>query len=78
MKPAPIRIATAALSRRIFAGRLNKAGDALLCRVDVTIDVLKAIIDKIGEGNTEVITENGVPVWEIEVRRCPLSTKESK
>lgn len=64
-----IRIACAALSGRIFAGKPNKAGNAFLSgKQDVTSDVLKAVIDKIGAGNIEVISVDNVPVYEIEVR----------
>lgn len=65
----PIVIATAALSRRIYAGRLNKAKTAFTDgKQDVTSDVLKAIIDKVGPGNVEIIHVDGKPRFEIEVR----------
>ena len=42
-----IRIATSPLTGRIYAGRLNKAGNAFLDgKEDVTSDVLVALIDK--------------------------------
>lgn len=64
------RIACTAISKRIQMGRINKAGTAFVGNpVDVTSDCLKAVIDKIGAGNTETITSDGVPVFEIEVRR---------
>jgi hypothetical protein len=57
-------------SGRVYAGRLNKKGDAFLDgKQDVTSDVLKAVIDKIKPGNIETVTVDGVPVFEIEVRR---------
>ena len=54
----PIRVATAALSGRIFAGRPTKDGTGFKePRYDVTSDVLVAIKDKIGIGH-EVTVEN--------------------
>lgn len=62
-------IACAALSKRIYAGRLNKARTAFTDgKQDVTSDVLKAVIDKVGVGNTETVTVDGKPRYEIEVR----------
>jgi len=47
----PIRVATAALSGQIFAGRSTKNGLGFKePRYDVTSDVLKAVVDKIGIG----------------------------
>lgn len=47
----PIRVATAALSGQIFAGRPTKDGLGFKePRYDVTSDVLKAVVDKIGIG----------------------------
>jgi hypothetical protein len=64
-----ITIATAALSKKIYAGRLNKKQDAFLDgKQDVTSEVLKAVIDKVGIGKTITITVDGVPKYEIEVR----------
>lgn len=66
---ATIHIACAALSKRIYAGKLNKKRDAFTDgKQDVTSDVLKAIIDKIGAGNVETVTIDGKPRYEIEVR----------
>lgn len=64
-----IRIACTAIGKRINAGRINNAGTAFVGEpVDVTSDCLKAVIDKIGVGNTERLTINGVPTYEITVR----------
>jgi hypothetical protein len=54
----PIRVATAALSRRIFAGRPTKDGLGFKePRYDVTSDCLKAVVDKIGIGfQTDIMT----------------------
>lgn len=64
----PIRVATAALSGRIFAGRLNKAGTGFLePRFDVTSDVLKAVKDKIEIGHEVTVECNGVPQYRIAI-----------
>ena len=63
-----ITIATSALGKRIYAGRLNKAKTAFISKEDVTSDVLKAVIDKIGVGNIESISVDGVVKYEIEIR----------
>ena len=66
---AKITVACAALSNRIYAGRVNKAGNAFLDgKQDVTSDVLKAVIDKVKPGHVETVTVDGVPKYEIEVR----------
>ncbi len=66
---AKITIACAALSGRIYAGRVNKAGTAFLDgKQDVTSDVLKAVIDKVKPGHVETVTVDGAPRYEIEVR----------
>ncbi len=66
---AKITIACAALSGRIYAGKLNKARNAFLDgKEDVTSDVLKAVIDKIQPGHVETVTVDGDPKYEIEVR----------
>lgn len=64
-----IRIACTAITKRINAGRLNKAGDSFVGDPkDVTGECLKAVIDFVGVGQSSVVTENGVPKYEIEVR----------
>lgn len=64
------RIATAAISKRILSGRVNKAGDSFVGNpTDVTSDVLKAIIDHVGAGNTVTVTEDGRPAYEITVTK---------
>jgi len=63
-----ITIATSALGKRIYAGRLNKTRTAFISKEDVTSDVLKAVIDKIGIGNIESISVDGVVKYEIEIR----------
>lgn len=56
-----IRIACTALTGRIMAGRVNKAGDSFTgTPKDVTSDVLKAVIDKLKHhGGSFEITCNG-------------------
>lgn len=72
-----IRIACTAIGKRIHAGRLNKAGNAFIGDpVDVTSDCLKAIIEKVGIGQTMPVSENGQPAYEITVR--DVRKKESK
>lgn len=58
MSSNPIRIATAALSGRIFAGRPTKDGMAFKePRYDVTSDALKAVVDYIGLGMQADVTD---------------------
>lgn len=64
-----LRIATAALSGRIYAGRVSKDGTRFLDgKVDVTSDVLKAVIDKVTPGHVVTVEVDGKPKYEIEVR----------
>lgn len=64
----PIRVATAVLSERIFAGRLTKDGRGFKePRYDVTSDVLAAIRDKVGIGNEIDVECNGVVEFRIVV-----------
>lgn len=64
----PIRVATAALSGRIFAGRPTKDGTAFKePRYDVTSDVLIAVKDKIGIGYNITVERDGVPLFKIAI-----------
>ena len=64
----PIRVATAVLSERIFAGRPTKDGRGFKePRYDVTSDVLVAIKDKIGVGNEITVECDGIPQYRIAV-----------
>lgn len=64
-----IRIATAALSNLIYAGYPNKRGDGFKePRHEVTSDVLKAVIEHVGEGKTKVIHVDGKPAYEISIK----------
>ena len=65
---SPIRVATAVLSGRIFAGRPTKDGLGFRePRHDVTSDVLCAVKDKIGIGHEVTVECNGVPQYRIAV-----------
>lgn len=62
------RIASAALTGRIYMGRINKAGDAFAGqKTDVTSDVLKAIIDKAAFHGGTFDVECGVKKWTVTV-----------
>lgn len=64
----PIRVATAALSGRIFAGRPTKDGTGFKePRYDVTSDVLAAVKDKIGIGHQVNVEHNGIVEFRIAV-----------
>ena len=64
----PIRVATALLSERIFAGRPRKDGKGFKePRYDVTSDVLCAVKDKIGIGNKVTVECDGVAQYQIAI-----------
>lgn len=64
----PIRVAAAALSRRIFAGRPTKDGMGFKePRYDVTSDVLKAVVDHIGMGMQADIVSEGELICTIKI-----------
>jgi hypothetical protein len=66
-----IRVATAALSERIFAGRPTKDGKGFKePRYDVTSDVLVAIRDKVGIGHEITVECDGVPDFKIRVTKA--------
>jgi hypothetical protein len=69
-----LRIACSALSSRIMAGKVCKDGMTFKeGAVDVTSDVLKAVIEKIESDspktNTIIITRDGKPEYEVSVKR---------
>lgn len=65
-----IRVATAMLSRMIYAGKLNKKGTAFLAnKTDVTNDVIKAMIEYVGVDEVLVVKLGGKPVYEISVTK---------
>lgn len=64
-----IRVACTALGKRIMAGRVSKDGlDFIGSPVDVTSDVLKAVIDMVGVNGTHNVTCDGSPVFEITIK----------
>lgn len=68
MSANPIRVATAVLTERIYAGRPTKDGKGFKePRYDVTSDVLVAIRDKIGMGNEIEVATGGVVEFRIAV-----------
>lgn len=63
-----LRVATAILSERIYAGYPTKSGSGFRePRHDVTSDVLVAIKDKVGIGNEITVEAEGVPQFRIAV-----------
>ena len=67
-----IRVATAALSKRIFAGKPKRDGSGFRePRHDVTSDVLVAIRDHIGIGYEVTVEADGVPQFRIAVLPPP-------
>jgi len=73
-----IRIACTALLKRIKAGRPNKDGTAFIGGgEDVTSDCLKAVIEFIGAGQTQIVTSNGVPAFEISVREVVTASTDA-
>lgn len=64
------RIATAALTGRIYMGRTNKAGNAFSGqKKDVTSDVLKAVIDKAEYHGGTFEIEGGTEKWSVTVTK---------
>lgn len=77
MANKPIRVAMAALSERIYAGRSNKAGNGFLePRYDVTSHVLKAIIEKVGVGYTMDVECDDGKKYEITVKESLITAEE--
>lgn len=78
----PIRVATAALSGRIFAGKPTKDGQGFKePRYDVTSDVLVAVRDKIGVGHEVTVERDGKPEFRIAilpVEHSPATVKDSQ
>lgn len=70
-----IRLATAALSGRVFAGYPNKAGDGFRGqRHDVTSDVLKVAAEYVGMDKEVTVTVDGVPQYTLAVRSIKPKT----
>jgi hypothetical protein len=73
----PIRIACTALTKRIKAGRVTKDGmDFSGEPSDVTSDCIKAIIEYVGTDRCHVVTVDGKPAYEIEVRDMTKPAKD--
>ena len=75
----PIRIATAAISGRIFAGRPTKDGMGFKePRYDVTSDALKAVMDHIGMNRQADIVSDGQVVCTIKIvaTKAPTPLRE--
>lgn len=68
-----IRISTSPLTGRIYAGRLNKKGDAFLDgKQDATSDVLRAVIEKADYHGGAFDIQAGDDKWEITVTKVKL------
>ena len=68
MSSNPIRLAAAALSGRIFAGRPTKDGMGFKePRCDVTSDALKAVVDHIGINRQADIMSEGELICTIKI-----------
>lgn len=66
----PLRVACSAFGNRIYVGRIAKNGLSFTDgKQDVTSDCIKAVIEKVGPGHIETIEVDGVPTYEIEVRK---------
>lgn len=65
-----IKIATAAISGRIYMGRVNKKRDSFLeGKIDVTGDCVNAVCEHvISAGGVTVLSANGTPKYEITVK----------
>jgi hypothetical protein len=78
-----IRIQKSPLTDRIFAGRINKAGNAWLGeKKDVTGEACAAVaLHAMAKGGTIVVTANGKPEWEVTVapvlRAAPPASGEA-
>lgn len=72
-----LRVATAALSERIFAGYPTKDGKGFKePRHDVTSDVLLAIMHKVGIGHEIEVAPEGGPV-EFRIAVLPPKSEQS-
>jgi len=65
-----IRISTSPLTGRIYAGRLNKKGNAFLDgKMDATSDVLRAVIEKAEYHGGAFDIQAGDDKWEVTVKK---------
>jgi len=73
------RIACTAIGKRIMLGKVAKNGtDFIGTPVDVTSDVIAAIIDKFGTTQTHVIQANGVTKYEITIKDASMQRQVDK
>lgn len=64
------RIATSPLTGRIYSGRVNKAGTAFVGeKVDVTSDVLKAVVEKAEFHGGRFDITTGSETWTVVVEK---------
>ena len=74
-----IHISTSALTGRIYAGRLNKKGNAFLDgKEEVTSDVLRAVIEKSKYHGGSFDIQAGDDKWEVTVTKATEPSKEGK
>lgn len=64
-----IPIGQAALSDKIYAGKLSKDGKHWLSKQDVTSDVLGVVIGYVGVNQKLVVNANGKPKYTITVKK---------
>lgn len=74
----PLHIATSPLTNTIFCGHVLKDGKTWAAnKQDVTINALVAVAQHaLAFGKPVVITNNGIPEYEITVRKFEASPKE--
>jgi len=63
-----IRLGLGGISDKVYAGRLNKAGNMWITKQDVTSDFLNCVIHKFIDGE-EIINEDGKPAYKIVVSK---------
>ncbi len=70
-----LRLAVAALTARVYVGRLTKDGKCFRDgKQDITSDFLKAVIDRFSNGGT--ITSSSGETYEVTVR--PVTDREGE
>lgn len=69
----PLRLAVADLTRNVYVGRLNAAGDRFLDGTqDVTSDFYKAVIDRFLDDDDGTIRCSDGTLYEISVKKVPM------
>ena len=72
-------ISCSPLSKRIRIGTLNKAQTAYVGTMrDVTSECIGSVIEMIGDGNTHTVTLNGIPAYEITVRKIEVIAEQGE